>query len=74
MVKIRLSRIGTKNAPKYRIIAVDSRNKRDGRFLEVLGTYDPTVKEYKVTIKKDRLQHWLSQGAQMSEAVERLIR
>lgn len=73
MVKIRLSRVGTKNQPKYRIIAVDSREKRDGRFLEILGTYDPTLKEYTVTAKKDRIEHWLTQGAQMSDVVKRLL-
>jgi small subunit ribosomal protein S16 len=74
MVKIRLSRVGSKNSPKYRIIAVDSRSKRDGRFLEILGAYDPTLKEYKVDFKKDRVDHWLSQGAQMSDVVKRLIK
>lgn len=73
MVKIRLSRVGSKNQPKYRVIAVDERVKRDGRFLEILGDYDPTLKEYKFNIKKDRLEYWVNNGAQMSDAVKRLV-
>ncbi len=73
MVKIRLTRTGTKNSPKYRIIAVDSRVKRDGKFLEILGDYDPTVAEYKVNLKKDRIEYWTSQGAQLTDSVKRLI-
>lgn len=73
MVKIRLTRMGSKNQPKYRIIAVDSRSKRDGKFLEILGDYDPTMTEYKVNFKADRIKFWTSQGAQLTEAVKRLI-
>ena len=73
MVKIRLTRVGAKNSPKYRIIAVDSRVKRDGKFLEILGNYDPTVAEYKVTLKKDRLDYWTTHGAQLSDSVKRLL-
>lgn len=70
-VKIRLSRIGTKNAPIYRIVAVDSRKKRDGACLENLGTYNPLKKEL-VQFHADRVDHWLSQGAQISSTVLRL--
>lgn len=73
MVKIRLSRVGTKNAPKYRIIAVDSRAKRDGKFLEILGDYDPTQKEYTLNLKKERIDFWVKLGAQLSDSVKRLV-
>ncbi len=61
-VKIRLSRIGKKHAPFYRIVAVDSRSKRDGAFLEDLGTYD-TLKSNVVTLNADRIDYWISVGA-----------
>lgn len=61
-VKIRLSRIGKKHVPFYRIVAVDSRSKRDGAFLEDLGTYD-TLKSKVVTMNSDRINYWLSVGA-----------
>jgi small subunit ribosomal protein S16 len=73
MVKIRLSRVGTKNSPKYRIVAVDERVKRDGKFLEILGEYDPTLKEAHINLKKDRIDHWVSVGGQLSDAVKRLM-
>lgn len=73
MVKIRLSRVGSKNSPKYRVIAVDERVKRDGKFLEILGEYDPTRKEATINLKKDRIDHWVSVGGQMSDAVKRLM-
>lgn len=73
MVKIRLSRVGAKNQPKYRIIAVDSRAKRDGKFLEILGNYDPTQKEFVLNLKKERIDYWTSQGAQLSDSVKRLV-
>lgn len=61
-VKIRLSRIGKKHVPFYRIVAVDSRSKRDGAFLEDLGTYD-TLKSSMVTLNAERINYWLSVGA-----------
>lgn len=61
-VKIRLSRIGKKHAPFYRIVATDSRTKRDGAFLEDLGTYD-TLQAKMVTLKSDRVDYWISVGA-----------
>lgn len=73
MVKIRLTRVGTKNSPKYRIVAVDSRTKRDGKFLEILGEYDPTLAVFKINVKKERVAHWVGLGAQMSDTVKRLI-
>lgn len=74
MVKIRLSRVGTKNQPKFRIIAVDSHEKRDGRFIENLGAFNPTVKPKEVSINLDRYQYWLSVGAQPTKIIQSLVR
>lgn len=70
-VKIRLSRIGKKHAPFYRIVAVDSRKKRDGACLENLGTYNPLNKQF-VQFHEERINYWLSVGAIPSESVARL--
>lgn len=70
-VKIRLSRIGRKNAPIYRIVAVDERKKRDGASLEVLGTYNPFTKEF-VQFHEDRILAWVAQGAIPTDAVKKL--
>jgi len=72
-VKIRLSRIGKKGRPFYRIVAVDSREKRDGRYLENLGTFDPVNKEL-VQYHQDKVQRWISVGAQCSGAAEKLVK
>ena len=74
MVTIRLARHGAKKAPFYRIVAADSRNARDGRFIEILGHYNPVSTAKELTIKTDRLQYWLDHGAQPSETVSRLIK
>ncbi len=69
---IRLTRGGRKNRPYYRIVVADKRMPRDGRFIEKLGTYDPllpTDNENRVRLVKDRIEYWLSQGAQPSERV-----
>ncbi len=73
MVKIRLSKIGRTHAPIWRIIAVDSRKKRDGAALEILGTYDPRTKEL-IQFHADRIDHWVSLGAQVSDTVKKLQR
>jgi len=70
-VKIRLSRIGKKGAPFYRIVAVDERRKRDGISLEVLGTYNPLKGEL-VQFHQERIDFWLGQGAIPTDAVKRL--
>jgi len=72
-VKIRLSRIGRKNRPYWRIIAVDSRKKRDGAFLENLGAYDP-IKHEVYQLHTDRINDWVSKGAICSDAVKKIIR
>lgn len=70
-VKIRFTRVGKKHAPIYRIVAIDSRKKRDGEYLENLGTYNPMTKEI-VQWHTDRIAHWESKGAIVTDAVKRL--
>ena len=74
MVVIRLARHGAKKKPFYRIVATDSRNPRDGRFIEILGHYNPVGADKPLTMKTDRIQHWIDQGAQPSPTVARLIK
>lgn len=75
-VKLRLKRMGRRNRAFYRIVAADSRAQRDGRAIERLGYYDPLVKDEqkKVSLTKDRIEYWLSVGAQPSVTVENLLR
>ena len=73
-VKLRLQRFGTKKRPYYRIVAADGRMPRDGRFLEQIGTYDPMTEPANLRFKTDRLDHWLSVGAQPSDTVASLVR
>ena len=73
-VKIRLKRIGAKNAPVYRIVVADSRSPRDGRFIEELGTYLPRRAGDNFTLDYDRAKYWVSKGAQPSETVASFIR
>ena len=72
-VKLRLLRMGAKKAPFYRIVAADSRAPRDGRFIELLGTYDPRTNLAKVTIKEEEVLKWLNNGAQPSDTVKNLL-
>lgn len=72
-VKIRFARIGKKHAPMYKIVAIDSRRKRDGMYLENLGTYNPKTKDL-VQFHDDRVAHWISLGAEPTDAVNRLIK
>ena len=76
MVVIRLSRGGAKKRPFYNIVATDRRNRRDGRFIERIGFYNPMAagQETPLRISLERLDHWRSNGAQVSDAVERLAR
>ncbi len=73
-VKIRLARFGAKKKPFYRIVAADSRDPRDGRFLEILGTYDPRNKSDGLNLKLDSIKGWISKGAEVSDTVKKLIR
>ncbi len=72
-VHIRLKRMGKKKRPFYRIVAADSRRARDGRFLEVLGTYNPIERPAVVTVNEDRLSYWLNEGAEASDTVGSLL-
>jgi len=76
MVVIRLSRGGAKKRPFYNLVVADSRNRRDGRFVERIGYYNPmaAASEIAFTMKSDRLNYWKEQGAQISPAVCRLIK
>ena len=76
MVTIRLARAGAKKRPFYHIVATDSRNPRDGRYIERLGYFNPiaTGREQRLNLEQERVDYWLSQGAQPSERVAGLIR
>ena len=73
-VKIRLKRVGTKNTPAYRIVVADSRSKRDGKFIEEIGTYLPLQKSDKVKLDLERANYWVSVGAQPSDTVASFIK
>ena len=72
MVKIRLTRLGDHKAPVYRIIVADSRSPRDGRFIEVLGTYDPHL-EHGLKLDADQAREWIKNGAQPTDTVRSLL-
>ena len=72
-VKIRLSRKGDKKSPFYRIVAADSRCARNGNFIEVLGTYNPMKTPAELKLKNDRINYWLSVGAQVSDTAKELF-
>ena len=74
MVKIRLQRYGAHKAPKYRIVAADSRSPRDGKFLEILGTYNPLTDPATVTVNAERVQAWLKNGAQPTVTVKNILK
>lgn len=74
MVKLRLMRMGKKKQPTYRIVAADSRSPRDGRFIEVVGTYEPLQEPSKIEIDSEKALKWLHHGAQPTERVEKLLR
>ncbi len=74
MVKIRLARGGSKKKPYYRIVAADARAKRDGKFLERLGSYNPMTAENRVSMDMERVQYWISVGAQPTDRVAQLIK
>lgn len=74
MVRLRLTRGGRHKRPFYRIVAADSRKPRDGRYIEVLGTYDPLKTPAVVEIKQERVLEWLKQGAQPSVTVHHLLK
>jgi small subunit ribosomal protein S16 len=73
-VKLRLRREGTKKRPYYRVVAADSRSPRDGRFIEIIGRYQPLTNPSGIDIDNERALYWLRHGAQPTEAVEKLLR
>lgn len=73
-VVIRMMRAGAKKRPFYRMVAADSRRQRDGRFLEILGHYNPITQPYELVVHKDKVEKWLSRGAQPSEQAASLLR
>lgn len=73
MLKMRLARHGRKKRPYYRLVVAESSSPRDGRFHEILGQYDPLAEEAALTVKAERVTYWLSQGAQPSATVHRLL-
>ncbi len=74
MVKLRLQRFGAHKAPKYRIVAADSRSPRDGKFLEILGTYNPLTDPATITLNAERAKYWLSNGAQATDSVKIILK
>jgi len=73
-VSIRLRREGALNRPYYKVVVADSRSPRDGKFIEIIGTYDPKKPGHNSTLKMDRIEHWISKGAQPSDTVRSLIK
>ncbi len=73
-VKIRLTRRGTKKRPYYRLIAADSESPRDGKFLEILGSYDPMKDPAQIKVDKDKVNRWLEKGAIVSESAKAILK
>ncbi len=73
MVKIRLRRMGAKKQPTYRFVVTDARSPRDGRFIEIVGHYNPRSDPKTVVLEEDKIKGWLSKGAQPSDPVRRLL-
>ena len=72
-VKLRLTRVGKKKQPQYRVVAADSRSARDGRFIQILGTYNPRVQPSAIAIDEEKAVKWLLEGAQPTERVKKLL-
>ena len=73
-VVLRLSRAGTHKAPFYHVVATDSRKPRDGKYLEDVGVYDPTLRPEKIELKAERVEHWLKSGAKPSQTVAMILK
>jgi small subunit ribosomal protein S16 len=73
-VKLRLTRIGSKKNPIYRIVAADSRSPRDGKFIEIIGRYNPQTEPSLIEVDEEKARKWLSNGAQPTETVNRLLK
>ncbi|MEX1105856.1 MAG: 30S ribosomal protein S16 [Ilumatobacteraceae bacterium] len=72
-VKLRLTRVGKKKQPQYRVVAADSRAARDGRFIQIIGTYNPRTDPSTLSIDSDKAVKWLMDGAQPTERVKKLL-
>ncbi len=72
-VKLRLTRVGKKKQPQYRVVAADSRAARDGRFIQIIGTYNPRTEPSTISIDSDKAVKWLMDGAQPTERVRKLL-
>ena len=72
-VRLRLKRVGKKKQPSYRIVAADARSPRDGKYLEIVGTYDPRREPSAITVDNEKAIEWLKKGAQPSERVQKLL-
>ena len=73
MVKVRLQRFGAHKAPKYRIVAADSKSPRDGKFLEIVGTYNPLTNPATITLDTEKVEKWLKNGAQPTQTVKDIL-
>lgn len=73
MVKIRLAQTGTKNRRQYRLVAMEEGKRRNGRSIEILGHFNPLVTPPRLVLKKERIDHWISVGAQLSPAAKKLL-
>lgn len=74
MVRIRLTRRGLRNQPSYRIVVADKESPRDGKFLEIVGSYNPRTNPFTLDVKEERIYHWLNNGAQPSESLLKLFK
>lgn len=74
MLKIRLTRIGKRNDPKYRIIVTEKRSKRDGKYIDKIGFYDPILRPHKLEFDREKLDMWMGRGAQLSTGTYRLLK
>jgi small subunit ribosomal protein S16 len=72
--RIRLTRVGSKKNPIYRVVVADARSPRDGRFIEIVGRYNPQTNPSTIELDTDKIQDWIGKGAQPSEAVKRLLK
>jgi small subunit ribosomal protein S16 len=73
MVKIRLTRLGDKKSPFYRIVVADARSPRDGKFIEQVGTYDPLANPAKIVLDNEKVKEWLANGAQPTDTVKAML-
>jgi len=74
MLSIRMTRVGSKKKPFFRVVVTEARSKRESEFVEAVGTYNPRTKPAKVELNRDRVEHWLGKGARPSDSVRTLLR